>query len=176
MLLTMIEPEIVLPACDFERETLGVIGRFAEDISPVMPYLNGTQPKALYHAAVPVLRFRFEAHPVALRPHEIAIGDLEDSDEAIETLARVQRLINETWERREEITPTSVERKRLTAMQIYRLLPGTNCRQCHEPTCFVFANKVAAGQVEITACGPLCTDRAYADQRAQMMALLEAAI
>jgi ArsR family metal-binding transcriptional regulator len=176
MLLSMVEPEIVLPACDFERETVGVVGRFDEDITPVMPYLNSTQPKALYHAAVPVLRFRFEGHPVALRPHEIAIGGLDDGDEAIEALARVQRLINETWERREEFTPSTVERKRLTAMQIYKLLPGTNCRECGERTCFIFANKVAAGQVEITACRPLCTDPAYAEQQQELLTLLEAAI
>jgi ArsR family metal-binding transcriptional regulator len=176
MLLSMVEPEIVLPACDFESETVGVVGRFDEDISPVMPYLNATQPKALYHAAVPVLRFRFKGRPVALRPYEIAIGGFDDGDQAIEALARVQRLINETWERREEITPSSVERKRLTAMQVFKLLPRTNCRECGEPTCFVFANKVAAGQAEVTACRPLCTDPAYVDQRMQMMGLLEAAI
>jgi ArsR family metal-binding transcriptional regulator len=176
MLLSMVEPEIILPACNFERETVGVVGRFDEDISPVMPYLNSTQPKALYHAAVPVLRFSFEGHQVALRPHEIAIGGFDDGDEAIEALARVQRLINETWERREEITPSTTERKRLKAMDLYRLLPGTNCRACGEPTCFVFANKVAAGQVEVSACRPLCTEPAYAAQRAQVMTLIEETI
>jgi ArsR family metal-binding transcriptional regulator len=176
MLVTMVEPEIRLPACNFEVEKVGVVGRCEEDISPVMPYLNATQPKALYHAAVPVLRFSFENHRVALRPHEIAIGGCDDGDQAIEVLTRVQRLINETWERRDEITPSTVERQRLKAMDVYRLLPGTNCRECGEPTCFIFANKVAAGQVDVTDCRPLCTDPAYAGQRAAMMALLEEAI
>jgi ArsR family metal-binding transcriptional regulator len=176
MLLTMVRPEILLPACDFERESVGVLGRFDEDISPVLPYLNTTQPKALYHAAVPVLRFRFKGHQVALRPHEIAIGGFDDGDQAIEALAEVQRLVNETWERRDEITPTTTERRRLVAMDLYKLLPGTNCRDCGEPTCFVFANKVAAGQLDVTDCRPLCTDPAYANQRAAMMALLQEAI
>jgi ArsR family metal-binding transcriptional regulator len=172
----MVEPEIRLPACNFEVEKVGVVGRFREDLSPIMPYLNAIQPKALYHAAVPVLRFRFDGHPVALRPHKIAIGGFDDGDQAIEALAELQRLINETWERRDEITPSTAERKRLVAMDVYRLLPGTNCRECGEPTCFVFANKVAAGQLDVTDCRPLCNDPAYADHRARMMALVEEAI
>jgi ArsR family metal-binding transcriptional regulator len=165
-----------LPACDYGREMVNVIGRFAEDISPVMPYLNATQPKALYHRSAHILRFRWEGHQVTLQPHEMAVSGLADADEAIEMLVRLQRLINDTWEWRDEITPSTVERKRLKSLDLYKLLPGTNCQACGEPTCFVFANKLAAGQVEVTSCAPLCTDAAYAEERAEMMALLEVAV
>jgi len=176
MLLQAVVPEIVLPPCDFGRETVNVIGRCAEDISPVMPYLNATQPKALYNHSAHILRFRWQGHQVTLRPHQIAISGLADGDEAVEALARLQRLINDTWERRDGITPSTVERKRLKALDVYRLLPGTNCKACGESSCFVFANKLAAGQVEVTLCTQLCTNATYAEERAQMMALLEVAV
>jgi ArsR family metal-binding transcriptional regulator len=176
MLLQSVEPQVVLPPCDYERETVNVIGRFAEDISPVMPYLNAIQPKALYNRSADILRFRFEGHQVTLQPHEMAAGGLADADEAIEMLARLQRLINDTWERRDAITPSTVERKRLKALDVYRLLPGTNCQACGEASCFVFANKLAARQVEVTLCAPLCTDPAHIEERAKMMALLEVAV
>jgi ArsR family metal-binding transcriptional regulator len=176
MLINSLQPEIVLPPCDHTRETVNVIGRFADDISPVLPYLNATQPKALFHQAASILRFRFQGHQVTLQPHEMALGGFEDGDQAVQCLFRLQRLINETWERREEITPSNVERKRLQALAVYRLLPGTNCRECGEPTCFVFANKLAAGQVGIELCTPLCHDDAFAERREQLMTMLETAV
>ena len=39
-----------------------------------------------------------------------------------------------------------------TAIEIYRLLPKTNCGTCGTPTCFGFAAKVAAGIASINAC------------------------
>lgn len=40
----------------------------------------------------------------------------------------------------------------LTGIQIYKLLPQTNCKECGYPTCLAFAMKLAAKQVELTAC------------------------
>jgi len=176
MLLESVDPQVVLPPCDFECETVNVIGRFSEDISPVLPYLNATQSKALFNRAANILRFCFEGHQVTLQPHEMAVGGLADADAAIEMLARLQRLINEAWECRDEITPSTVERKRLKALDLYKLLPSINCKACGEPTCFVFANKLAVGQVDVTLCTPLCTGEAYVESRAQLMAMLEVAV
>jgi len=40
----------------------------------------------------------------------------------------------------------------LTGIQIYKLLPQTNCKDCGFPTCLAFAMKLAAKQVELAAC------------------------
>ncbi len=40
----------------------------------------------------------------------------------------------------------------LSGLQIYKLLPKTNCRDCGHPTCLAFAMKLAAKQVELDAC------------------------
>src|SRR3972149_6789210 len=40
----------------------------------------------------------------------------------------------------------------LTGLQIYKLLPQTNCKECGFPTCLAFAMKLAAKQVELSAC------------------------
>ena len=40
----------------------------------------------------------------------------------------------------------------LTGLQIYKLLPQTNCKQCGFPTCLAFAMKLAAKQAELAAC------------------------
>ncbi len=40
----------------------------------------------------------------------------------------------------------------LTGIQIYKLLPQTNCKDCGEPTCLAFAMKLAAGKADISLC------------------------
>ena len=40
----------------------------------------------------------------------------------------------------------------LSGIQIYKLLPQTNCKECSFPTCLAFAMKLAAKQIELSAC------------------------
>ena len=47
----------------------------------------------------------------------------------------------------------------LTGLQIFKLLPKTNCKECGFPTCLAFAMKLAAKQAELAAC-PYVSDEA----------------
>jgi len=40
----------------------------------------------------------------------------------------------------------------LTGIEIFKLLPKTNCGECEVPTCLAFAMKLAAGKAELSAC------------------------
>jgi uncharacterized 2Fe-2S/4Fe-4S cluster protein (DUF4445 family) len=51
----------------------------------------------------------------------------------------------------------------LTGLQIYKMLPQTNCKECGFPTCLAFAMKLAAKQVELADC-PYVTE----DSQAQL--------
>lgn len=47
----------------------------------------------------------------------------------------------------------------LTGLQIYKLLPQTNCKECGYPTCLAFAMKLAAKQAALDLC-PTASDEA----------------
>ncbi len=49
----------------------------------------------------------------------------------------------------------------LTGIQIFKLLPKTNCKECGVPTCLAFAMNLAAGKAELSAC-PYVSDEAKA--------------
>ena len=49
----------------------------------------------------------------------------------------------------------------LSGLQIYKLLPKTNCKECSYPTCLAFAMKLAAKQAELAAC-PYVSEEAKA--------------
>ncbi len=46
----------------------------------------------------------------------------------------------------------------LTGVQIFKLLPKTNCKKCGFPTCLAFAMKLAQGGVELSACPDVSED------------------
>jgi acetyl-CoA decarbonylase/synthase complex subunit gamma len=50
----------------------------------------------------------------------------------------------------------------LTGIQIYKLLPKTNCGECSVPTCLAFAMSLAAGKAELAAC-PYVSEEAKAE-------------
>jgi len=47
----------------------------------------------------------------------------------------------------------------LTGVQIFKLLPKTNCKECGVPTCLAFAMNLASGKAELDAC-PYVSDEA----------------
>ena len=50
----------------------------------------------------------------------------------------------------------------LTGIQIFKLLPKTNCKECGDPTCLAFAMKLAAGKAELSLC-PYVSEEAKAE-------------
>jgi acetyl-CoA decarbonylase/synthase complex subunit gamma len=50
----------------------------------------------------------------------------------------------------------------LTGIQIFKLLPKTNCKECGVPTCLAFAMNLASGKAELDSC-PYVSDEARAE-------------
>jgi len=55
----------------------------------------------------------------------------------------------------------------LTGIQIFKLLPKTNCKECGVPTCLAFAMNLASGKAELDSC-PYVSDEAKEKLSAQI--------
>ena len=175
MLIEEYDLEVTTPSCDPGAERFNAIARFTVDISEVLPHLNAIWKGAIYDHANHFLTWLTGGRTITVWPHKIAVSQLEDRGDAERVIERLVGKINRTWERRAEIEPSTVKRERLKALDIYKLLPGTNCKACGQPTCFIFASKLAVREVDVEQCTPLFTD-AYAEKRERLLALLEAAV
>ncbi len=142
------------------------------DISPVLPYLNATLGRGVYFPEEPALSWRYKEHNVGFWPDRIAVDHLRDRDEAREMVEELIGLVNRVWDRRGEIEPDTTTHEYLQPLEVYKLLPRTNCGLCGERGCFPFAVKLAAGQIQVQACRPLFEESAYAEQRAELEGLL----
>ena len=92
---------------------------------------------------------------VALQPDQIVINDIRDGEEADSILRWLQQKINDTWEKRAEITPSTKTASPLTVVDVLRMLPKTNCGECGEPTCTVFASLAVQGKRDEQDCPQL---------------------
>ena len=171
MLIDTYDLDVFTPPCDPGAERYSAVARLTVDIAEVLPYLNATLRGAVYHRAANALIWKKGGHNVAFHAFEIATSNVEDKDAAIKELDRLVSLVNRTWERHADITPDYETHQRPAAMAIYKLLPGTNCKQCGEPTCFTFALKLAASQKRIADCPPL-----FEPPHAEKLAALQAIV
>jgi ArsR family metal-binding transcriptional regulator len=85
----------------------------------------------------------------------IAINIVKDESEADDILEWLRQVINDTWERRKDIEPRFDVAPKPRILDILRLLPKSNCRQCGLPTCMVFAAHVSEGIKSPTDCPPI---------------------
>jgi ArsR family metal-binding transcriptional regulator len=145
-----------------------------DDITEVLPYLNARWSGAVYNIEAQSLTWRRDQQTVSLRPRHIGVSNLPDRNAAGLAIEDLVAEINHVWADRANLEPSYVRRERLVSMDVYRLLPQTNCRVCGAPTCFVFANQVAAGMAQVTQCTPLFEEEQYAEKRIKMLALVEA--
>jgi ArsR family metal-binding transcriptional regulator len=171
MLIKDYDLEVFTPPCEPGAEKWSAIARLKTDISEVLPYLNATLRGAVYNHAAKALTWKKGGRNTAFHSFEIAASNLEDRDEAERVITGLIKTVNRTWEKRAKIEPSFEHRQRPRPMAIFKLLPGTNCKECGHPTCFNFALKVAASQQELEACPPLLQPE-HADQLAQLRAMV----
>jgi ArsR family metal-binding transcriptional regulator len=160
------------PACEPGAEYWNATARFQDDLSEVFPYLNAQWKDAIYSPEARQLTFRYEDRAVALKPYEITISNLRDRDSATIEMEKIVAEINRIWMDREKLTPLHTARKRLVAMEIYQLLPQTNCKLCGEPSCFAFASKLTVGEADVKDCTPLFDEDQYAEKRQGLLDML----
>ena len=155
MLLKGYRKEITRPECRREALSLHCIAHLDQDISKVLPYLNAKLGGDQYLKDPPSLTFKNQGKLITLHPQMIAINALRDEAEADKILEWLKQEINEAWEKRDGIDPSFDTPEKPRILEILKLLPKTNCRECGQPTCMVFATHVAEGGRGLEDCPPL---------------------
>ena len=145
MLLTGYKKEIFKPECNPNFESLHCFAHLENDIGQVIPYLNTVLGGTAYQKNPPSVMFQINGRLIAVHPRKIAINALKNEAEADKILEWLVREINETWEKRHEIEPSDGVSEKPKLIEVLKLLPKTNCRECGQPTCMVFASLVVQG-------------------------------
>ncbi len=145
MLLKTYKKRIFRPECNPSFQSLHCIAHLNEDVGEALPYLNSVLGGLTFYQSPPAVTFKVHGKLITVQPREIAVNALTDEEEADKILEWLKREINDVWERREEIQPKYDGIQKPNLLEVLKLLPKTNCRECGQPTCIVFSTLVIEG-------------------------------
>ena len=155
MLIESYELQISAPACDPTSETWVAKLKMGADLTEVLPYMNAVVEKGFYDANQATLVWKADGHNYAMRPHEIAINRLLSREHAQEMATHIVDMVNATWDRRAEIAPDISKRVPPKLLEVFKLLPRSNCKQCGVPSCMAYAAQVIEGDKCLDDCPAL---------------------
>jgi ArsR family metal-binding transcriptional regulator len=142
--------------CLAEPGKIIVVGKPSRAIDGALPLLNAILPNVVsYNPRASSLVLRRKPGFITLLAEAIYITQVKDADEGLELLAAMRDLLNQTWNTRDEITPRNEERRTPRPLDVWELLPRTNCRVCGEATCMAFAFALLEARRRLDECAPL---------------------
>ena len=171
MLLHDYTLRVVLSDCNPSSQKVNALADLSADISEVLPFLNTVLKGRQYNQEERSLTVKKGGHFITFWPRQIAITKLEDENEARIVMEELKQILNETYERRDEIKPGYTSRPIPRPLDIFKLLPGKNCKECGEPTCMAFALKLVNDEVEWKQC-PLLFTEAFEANRLRLTKIL----
>lgn len=133
-------------------ESYGARFQLDHDLSPLFPYLNAVADRACFFEKPVYIKFVFEKRLCAFFPKEGAFAPIGDMTEAMEFLPKIFEFIIEISKRWQDIIPSHKKFKPSSALDIYRLLPGSNCGICGYATCMAFAASLSRQYASIVNC------------------------
>jgi ArsR family metal-binding transcriptional regulator len=138
-----------------EAQHLRCVAYLGENISDVLPYLNTVLKGHQYSKNPPSLTLKFNGKLITLYSQEIGINMVKDEDEADRILEWLKQEINDTWKNHREIKPSFEVAEKPGILNVFKLLPKTNCQECGQPTCMLFAVLITEGEKSPENCPQL---------------------
>jgi ArsR family metal-binding transcriptional regulator len=111
---------------------------------------------------------------ITLYPTTVTLAKVDDETHAKDLMEWLKELVNGTFENRQNIQPDFERGTTLRALDIFKLIPGTNCKKCGEPSCLAFAVQLTAREMEITKFTPLFSAE-YEEKHQVLIEFLHAA-
>jgi ArsR family metal-binding transcriptional regulator len=158
--------------CLAEPGKVIVIGEPNRLLDEVIPYLATLPGIIAYNPKTCTLTFRRPRGFMTLYVDKVYITQVTDSQEGLELFESLKDAINAVWEKRETLAAVMKPKSAPHHLDIWALLPQTNCKQCGEATCLAFAVLLIQRKRLLEECVPLEKDSSFADRRATLEAML----
>lgn len=161
--------KLVRPQCH-TRSTVNAVVELDTDIRETFPYLNGDLGSCFYHPDAPFLRFTQGGKAFTLHSNYFTINGVTDEKEARSLVEFIRHLLADTWSRRGEIEPSYRRGTELKMLEVFKLLPRTNCGGCGEKSCMAFAGRLIKQESTLEECTPMQTIE-YVPQKGELIRL-----
>ena len=157
--------------CLAEPGRIIVVGKPSESLIDVIPYLATLPDVIVYNPETCTLTFRRQHGFMTLYPDKVYITQVRDVEEGLELLKALTDAVNATWAHRTELAAVTAARSAPRLLDIWTLLPRTNCKQCGEATCMAFAAGLVQQKRSVSECPMLVSDPAFGERQATLEAM-----
>jgi len=139
--------------------------RLAGDASPLFPYINAVADSPSLLEKPQFIRFVLDGVCCGLYPDHGIAGAFNSREQALDFLDRLLVFLNDLCRRRHELQPNYKSWNPVPVLDIFRLLPRTNCRSCGYPSCLAFAAALSRQRTGPERCpgisSPISTQAVY---------------
>ena len=126
--------------------------RLDADITHIFPYINAVVEDAFYYKEPPYIRFHLDGIRCALYPDKVVASSFADRDQALTFISRLIDFLNDLDSKKNSIEPSYKEYKHISVLEVFKLLPKTNCRACGFLSCMAFANALSRREAVFDDC------------------------
>jgi ArsR family metal-binding transcriptional regulator len=158
--------------CLAEPGRIIVIGKPNRTLDEVLPYLATLPGIIAWNPQALTLTFRRPHGFMTLYADKVYIMQVVDTAEGLELFDALKDAINAVWEKRAELVAVTTKKRAPRHLDIWELLPRSNCGQCGEATCLAFAVGLLQQKRELAECLPLQSDLSFAERKATLETML----
>jgi ArsR family metal-binding transcriptional regulator len=162
----------ILP-CLAEPGKIIVTGEPSRRLDEVLPYLATLPNVIAYNPETCTLTLRRQPGFISLYSNKANITKVSDTEEGLELFQALVDAINASWDNREELAAMTARKHAPRPLDVWTLLPQTNCKKCGEATCMAFACNLLLQERRLEECSPLLEDDAYGERWATLEAMIE---
>lgn len=119
------------------------------------PYIKSKAKVLLYEPEKYIvfnISYQEKTYKVFLEEKELRWAIVEDREEAKKVLRFLMEFLQKLFQEKDKLTPDFNPIKRPSALEIYKHLPKSNCKECGETSCLAFAIKLSIAEVEASQC------------------------
>lgn len=144
---------ITTPECHTGSQIWCADFQLDADISHLFPYINAVVKGAAYHEKLNCIIFDLETIKYSLYPDQASAVPFIDRQQAVEGIQGLIDFLNDLEKKKAGITPNHQKyQPPVPVLEIFKLLPRTNCRKCGLPTCMAFAAALSKQETTLNQC------------------------
>lgn len=145
-----------IPDCHSDSDLWAAEFKFdARDISEIFPYINAENEQARYFENPHYIQFVLNNNRCALYQDKVIIAPFKDRESAVEFINELTDYLNDLFDRKDSIQPDHNKYFQIPVLEIYKLLPRTNCGKCGSGTCMAFAASLSKRETAVSLCPEL---------------------
>ncbi len=130
----------------------GVYFKLDADVADLFPFINASVDDAKMYDAPRHIQFMHAKAKCTLYPREVIAAVFENEEQGRQFAESLVQYLNRLDRKKASIIPEYRPHRIVSPVNIYKLLPKTNCQACGHPTCIAFAAALGRGIATPSQC------------------------